>query len=91
MAVNRIMVSWDTPAMKQLLSGGIGEVRQLLRSLSSLRSDPTPDGETKISVLMAPVVMYYYDDGEYKISYGLSHYPKDDRYDIRIYSVARSS
>ena len=85
MAPNRILIGSLT--IQEYLSSGVLDFYDALRNL---QTDPTPDGKTKTSILMAPTVMYYYDDGKVKISYGLSYYPEDERYDIKIYSIAPS-
>ena len=85
MVPNRILVASST--IEEYLSSGVSDFHDALKNL---QADPTPDGKTKTSILMAPIVMYYYDDGKVKISYGLSYYPETERYDIKIYSIASS-
>ncbi len=40
---------------------------------------------------MPPVVMYYFNDGSYKIGYALSYLPDENVYEAAIYSIEAMS
>ena len=57
-------------------------------ALEHIRENPAPDGKKITAVLKEPVVIYYYDDGTYKVSYTLSYIPSEERFEIAIYSIS---
>lgn len=57
-------------------------------ALESIRENPVPDGKKITAVLKEPVLVYYYDDGRYRVSYSLSYIPSEERFDIDVYSIS---
>ena len=74
----------NSPAIKHL-SLPIPRDHSLYQSLELLRSDPE-DKRYVTAVLMPPVVIYYFNDGNYSISYGLSLLTNGDRL-VSIYNI----
>ena len=78
-----------------------GQPQELYRSLSHdtrasldvvldlLLVNPSPDGIHKTAIFMSPVVVYYYEDEDWKVSYSLSYYPVEKITDIGIYAIAQ--
>ena len=69
---------------------GLNSIRRVSLdvALDDIRSNPQPDGELIISLLMAPVVIYYYENSEFKISYSLSYMPNDGHWRTTVLSIA---
>lgn len=65
-----------------------GDRAALDEVLEYIREKPVPDGEKITSVLMAPVVIYFYNDGVYKVSYSLSYYPAEQRFHTSVHALA---
>ncbi len=87
---NRIQISPDSPAARYLPEY-LSIDHPIFHALERIREDPLPDGETITSIQFPPVTVYYYDDGQYKIGYGLSYLTAEGIYVISVYSVAPSA
>ena len=57
--------------------------------LDSLLVNPNPDGIHKTAIFMAPVVVYYLEDENWKVSYSLSYYPVEMITHIGIFAIAQ--
>lgn len=62
--------------------------QQLDAILDYLRGNPEPDGDSKIAVYRPPIFVHYYNDGIWKIAYGLSYIPQDRIFKIDILVMA---
>ena len=57
-------------------------------ALDYIQNDPIPDGGKITFVDMPPIVLYYYQDESWMVSFGLSYSLTDDCYDISIVAFA---
>lgn len=65
-----------------------GPVRAALDTiLDYIRDNPQPDGERITSILLSPVVIYYFNDSELKLSYGLSYFPDERQWQIDMLNI----
>ena len=87
---NRIEISSGSPAARYLPEY-LSIDHPIAQALERIRANPHPDGETITTVHMPPVTVHYYDDGQYKIGYGLSYLSAEDIYIISVYSITPSS
>ena len=87
---NRIEISPDSPAARYLPEY-LSIDHPIVQALERIRTNPHPDGETITTIHLPPVTVYYYDDGQYRIGYGLSYLSAEYIYVISVYSIALSA
>ncbi len=87
---NRLSLSSGGPAATFYNSLNPEERRSLDVALEYIRDVPFEHGGIITKRFMSPLMIYVYEDAEWKISYGLSFRPGHyTEYDIGIWSIAR--
>ena len=90
---NRIEISLSSPASAVVPAEGLPTSHPLSRSLNRLRENPRPAKENQYVTerYMPPVTVYFFNDGEYVIGYGLSYLPNEGIDLISVYSIHASA
>ncbi len=84
---NSIRFSESGPARTVYEGLSPDESQQVDDVLDYIRDVPFEHGAVVQRMYRPPVVLYVYDDGQWRISYGLSH--RGAYYDIGIWNIAR--
>ena len=84
---NRIRISESGPARTVYENLSEEERREVDSRLEYIRDTPFEHGDIVQRFYRPPVVLYVYDDGQWRMSYGLSH--RGAYYDIGIWNIAR--
>ena len=63
--------------------------RSLDSALDYIKDMPFPHGDTIVSVAMSPVVVYYYNDDMWEITFSLSYLKSEQVFRIGIHAISR--
>ena len=79
----------SSPASAIIPTEGLPASHPLSQSLNRLRENPRPgaDNQYVTERHMPPVTLYFFNDGEYVIGYGLSYLPDKEIELISVYSI----
>ena len=56
--------------------------------LDHIRDNSAPDSARITSVFMSPVVIYYYEDDDWKVSFNPSYYRSDESMHVQVWAIA---